>query len=188
MGTTDFIPLNPQLEKTFSEICLRIRRLQSGGTIDSLQAIGADTDRQVGASYVSLKTLASEYPPDERLASLLWNQRKREEQIMACFLLPTTINKEKITQFINNSISFETAGYFGSIFLSRHPLLLDILPSWLDSEEPFLQTAILSASARHTILYGDKGLIDAHSFRQIVSRSYSNKYVELVAQRYRFNI
>lgn len=188
MGNTDFILLNPQLEKTFSEICQRIRRLQSGGTIDSLRAVGADTSKQVGASYVSLKELASEYPPDEKLASLLWKQQKREEQMIACFLLPTTANKEKITQFINNCISFEIAGYFGSVFLSEHPLLSEILPAWIDSEEPFLQAAILSATARYIILHGDKGLIDAHSFSRIVNQTYSNKYVEMIAQRYRFNI
>ena len=83
MGKKDFILLNPQLEKTFIEICNRIRRLQSGGTIDSLQRIGATTTGQIGASYVSLKTLASEYLPDEKLATLLWKQQKREEQIVS---------------------------------------------------------------------------------------------------------
>ena len=86
----------PTYERSFQQILSRIRRLQSGGTIDSLQDIGANTDHQIGASYVSLKELAATYPPDEKLALLLWNQGQREEQIVACLLFPQDLNKEKL--------------------------------------------------------------------------------------------
>lgn len=188
MENKDFILLNPQLEKTFTELCNRIRRLQSGGTIDSLAVIGADTSGQVGASYVSLKNLASDYFPDEKLAHLLWKQKKREEQIMACFLLPMATNKEKITQFAESSINYEIAGYFGSIFLCQHPALAEIIPDWVKSDIPFLQVAALSAVARHIILNKENSQISEEEFKKIVKQSYSDKYVELVAQRYRFNI
>lgn len=188
MGKKDFILLNPQLEKTFIEICNRIRRLQSGGTIDSLQRIGATTTGQIGASYVSLKTLASEYLPDEKLATLLWKQQKREEQIVACFLFPSDINKEKITQFAETCNSYEIAGYFGSIFLCHHGELAEIVSDWSGSGKPFLQVAALSGAARHLLVSKNKSQISEERFKQLVNRSYSDKYVELVAQRYRFNI
>ena len=94
----DFSIIDPHTNAVFQQILSRIRRLQSGGTIDSLQDIGANTDHQIGASYVSLKELAATYPPDEKLALLLWNQGQREEQIVACLLFPQDLNKEKITQ------------------------------------------------------------------------------------------
>ena len=92
----DFSIIDPHTNAVFQQILSRIRRLQSGGTIDSLQDIGANTDHQIGASYVSLKELAATYPPDEKLALLLWNQGQREEQIVACLLFPQDLNKEKI--------------------------------------------------------------------------------------------
>lgn len=188
MEKKDFIVLNSQLEKTFTEICSRIRRLQSGGTIDSLQTIGASTANQIGASYVSLKSLASEYLRDEQLATLLWKQQKREEQIVACFLFPDTLNKEKITQFTETCSSYEIAGYLGSVFLSRHEELATIVPDWIQSDKPFLQVAALSGAARYLLVSKDKSKISEESFEQLVNHSYSDKYVELVAQRYRFNI
>lgn len=188
MEKKDFILLNPQLEKTFAEICNRIRCLQSGGTIDSLQTIGAATANQIGASYVSLKALATEYLPDEKLATLLWKQQKREEQIMACFLFPLSMNREKITQFAKTCSSYEIAGYLGSIFLCQHAELAEIVSDWGKSDSPFLQIAVLSAAARHLIISKNKSLISETEFKRLVSQSYSDKYVELVAQRYRFNI
>ena len=71
----NFQPINKEAEATFKGIERRIFRLQSGGTIDSLRTIGADTSGQIGASFVSLKQLASCYAPDETLALLLWQRR-----------------------------------------------------------------------------------------------------------------
>lgn len=53
----DFKIVDKNLDSRLREILRRIRRLQSGGTIDSLKEIGANTDNQIGASYVSLKQL-----------------------------------------------------------------------------------------------------------------------------------
>ena len=64
----NFQPINKEAEATFKGIERRIFRLQSGGTIDSLRTIGADTSGQIGASFVSLKQLASCYAPDETCA------------------------------------------------------------------------------------------------------------------------
>ena len=79
----DFKIVNKKSEFLYQEILRRIHRLQSGATIDSLKTVGANTDNQIGASYVSLKQLASQYQPNETLALLLWNTQKREEQIIA---------------------------------------------------------------------------------------------------------
>ena len=92
----EYAVLSPDTQKTFQEIQQRIRRLQNWGSIASLKNLGLPSGNQVGASFVSLKQLASSYSPDEQLAFLLWNTQKREEQIIACLLLPKKINKEKI--------------------------------------------------------------------------------------------
>lgn len=184
----DFKIVDNQLNARFQEILHRIQRLQSGGTIDSLKEIGADTKQQIGASYVSLKQLAIHYEPEEQLALLLWSTQKREEQIIACLLLPADSNKEKITQLVKNSLNFEIAGYFGSLYLYKHSYLTEIAIEWLNSEEPMLQIATLTALARHRIIYKKDNRISEELFSAAVNRDYKDKYVQLAAERYRFNI
>ena len=76
-----------------------------------MERIGADTRGQIGASYLSLKNLAGQYQPDLRLAQLLWGTKKREEQIVACFLFPVheLITEKKYTEIADElSISVNT--------------------------------------------------------------------------------
>lgn len=184
----EFKVVNKQTEVTFHEILRRIHRLQSGGTIDSLRDIGADTGKQIGASYVSLKTLASTYTPDEQLALLLWNRSRREEQIIACMLFPFDLNKEKITQLSPKCINFEIAGYLGALYLYKHPELSTAAQEWLNTNIPYLQLATLTALARHLIIYKDKSQITKEFFENVIHKNYADRYVNLAAERYRFNI
>ena len=184
----DFSIIDPHTNAVFQQILSRIRRLQSGGTIDSLQGIGANTDHQIGASYVSLKELAATYPPDEKLALLLWNQGQREEQIVACLLFPQDLNKEKITQLAPHCLHFEIAGYLGSLYLYKRSDLLELSEEWLNSENPLMQLAIMTALARYLILNKESDKISKDYFRTVVNRNYKDKYVQLAAERYRFNI
>ena len=174
----DFSIIDPHTNAVFQQILSRIRRLQSGGTIDSLQDIGANTDHQIGASYVSLKELAATYPPDEKLALLLWNQGQREEQIVACLLFPQA----------PHCLHFEIAGYLGSLYLYKRSDLLELSEEWLNSENPLMQLAIMTALARYLILNKESDKISKDYFRTVVNRNYKDKYVQLAAERYRFNI
>ncbi len=188
LSPMDFKIVNTQLETQFKEIRRRIFRLQSGGTIDSLITIGANTENQIGASYVSLKQLASNYVPNEPLALLLWHEQKREEQIIACFLLPDNLNVEKITQLCNSCLSFEISEYLGSIYLHKHPLFQEISTAWLDSESPYLQIAALTALSRYFILHKGGGKISKEFYEKSLQREYKHKYVQLLAQRFQHNL
>lgn len=184
----EFKIVDKNLDALFQEILKRISRLQSGGTIDSLKEIGADTDKQIGASYVSLKQLASNYNPNEALALLLWNVRRREEQIMACLLLPENTNKEKITQLPDRCLNYEIAGYLGSLFLYKYSFLAEIARDWIESDIPYRQIAMLTALARHLIIYKEDSQITKEFFSSILQREFKDKYVRLAVDRYRFNI
>ena len=184
----NFQPINKEAEATFKGIERRIFRLQSGGTIDSLRTIGADTSGHIGASFTSLKQLASCYAPDETLALLLWQTCRREEQIMACFLLPTGTNKEKITQLMDACQSMEIAGYVGSLHLARRPDVAEIAAEWADSEVPAKQAAALTAAARQLILKKECSLIPKSQFAEMLRRPYADPYVRMLAARYRFNL
>lgn len=183
-----FKVIDKNLDFCFQEILRRINRLQSGGTIDSLHSIGANTTHQIGASFVSLKELAAHYSPNEALAFLLWNTCQREEQIVACMLLPEEINREKITQLIPTCLDFEIAGYLGSLYLHKHSQLLELATEWLDSENPYQQAAALTALARHLILNKKYSRISEDFFISATQRNFKDRYVQLLANRYRFNI
>lgn len=180
-----YIILDKETEKTLNEIQKRIHRLQNWGSIDSLNNMGIGTQQQVGASFVSLKTLAEQYPANERVATILWNTRKREEQIIACFLFPGDTNREKITQSIQTCYNEELAEYFGSVFLSRHKELADIINTWINSSVPHMQIAALTAGARHLIINRTAPLISVIFFKELANKEYEDKYVQLVARRYR---
>lgn len=183
----DFKIVDTSLETLFQEIRRRINRLQSGGTIDSLITIGANIENQIGASFVSLKQLASRYTANESLALLLWNEQKREEQIVACLLLPENINKEKITQLLHTCLNYEIAEYFGSLYLHRHNQMLDITASWLESNNAYLQIASLTALSRYIILHKEEVEIAENFYQNIVQREFKERYVQLLAERYRQN-
>lgn len=179
--------VTPQLDALFKEIRRRINRLQSGGTIDSLISIGANIENQLGASFVSLKQLASQYVAEESLALLLWNEQKREEQIVACFLFPQDLHEEKIKQLCHKCLNFEIAEYFGSLYLHKHSQLREIAITWLNSDFPFQQIAALTALSRYLILHKKDTVISQEFFQNILQREFKHKYVQLLAQRFRYN-
>lgn len=184
----DFQVIDKDTESKYQELKRRIWRLQSGATLDSMKNVGADTSRQIGASFVSLKQLATHYTPDEQLALMLWHAEKREEQIMACFLFPENLNKEKITQLFDHCLNMEIAGYLGSLYLYRHPQLLSIGETCLLSGEPVQQMAILSALAKHLLVNKENSLFDKACFSEILHREYKDKFVRLTAERYLLNL
>lgn len=184
----EFKVIDQHIHQTFEEILRRIKRLQSGGTIDSIRKIGANPGSQVGASYLSLKNLASQYSPNETLALLLWNRQKREEQIVACFLFPLDTNKEKITQLISTCLNYEIAGYVGSLHLCHRPDFLSIAVLWSGLDQPFLQLAVLTALSRYIIMAKEDSDKAKEILQKALNREYKDKYLKIAAERYRFNI
>ena len=144
----EVFPIDKKVEQLFKEVSRRIFRLQNGRSLDSMERIGADTQGQIGASYLSLKNLAGQYQPDLRLAQLLWGTKKREEQIVACFLFPVT---EKITQLLQHCYNFEIAEYFGTLVLSKLENVKQMVNEYLNSDHSYLQVAALTAIGRSRI-------------------------------------
>lgn len=148
----EVFPINKESEQLFKEVSRRIFRLQNGRSLDSMERIGADTQGQIGASYLSLKNLAGQYRNNLQLAQLLWGTKKREEQIVACFLFPVQeLITEKITQLLEFSYNFEIAEYFGTLVLAQREDIEQLVNDYLHSDTPFLQAAALTAIGRSRI-------------------------------------
>lgn len=183
----EFYALNAEQHALLKELMQRIRRLQSGGTLDSVAAMGINTDNQIGASFLSLRTLARSYKKDDKIATILWNSEQREEQIVACFLFTTQLNREKIIQLLSKAKNQEIIEYFGSLYLFDHPLFPQLLKDWSNSKELAWRLVILSGGAKHIQRYKSESKIDITTFEKIVMQHYDDHYIELVANRYRLN-
>ena len=148
----EVFPIDKKVEQLFKEVSRRIFRLQNGRSLDSMERIGADTRGQIGASYLSLKNLAGQYRSDLKLAQLLWGTKKREEQIVACFLFPVQeLITEKITQLLQYCYNFEIAEYFGTLVLSKRENVKQMVNEYLNSDHSYLQVAALTAIGRSRI-------------------------------------
>ena len=131
----EVFPIDKKTEQLFKEVSRRIFRLQNGRSLDSMERIGAVTQGQIGARYLSLKNGAGQYQPDLRLAQLLWGTKKREEQIVACFLFPVQeLITEKITQLLQHCYNFEIAEYFGTLVLSKLENVKQMVNEYLNSD------------------------------------------------------
>lgn len=178
MNFTEFRPIDPHHEHIFKEISRRIFRLQSGKSLDSMEKIGANTNGQIGASYLSLKTLAQNYSQDLETALLLWGTGKREEQIVACFLIPNDeLIKEKITQLLDLCHSLELAEYFGTLVLSRCAEQVLLVNEFLQTDNANLQIAALACISRNRIIKKTESPFTDNYIRGINTKQFKSPYV-----------
>ena len=184
MDTPAFRPISQQREELFQEIRRRILRLQSGKSLDSMEKVGADTRGQIGASFLSLRTLARNYSPDHDIALLLWGTGRREEQIVACFLFPPErLTRDDIARLLSHSHSPEIAEYFGTLVLSKHPELRPLVDDFLRSDIPALQTAALTAISRNRIEKKAESAFPDSYIRAIDAARFTSPYVQIVYNR-----
>lgn len=180
----EVFPINKESEQLFNEVSRRIFRLQNGRSLDSMERIGADTQGQIGASYLSLKNLAGQYRSDLKLAQLLWGTRKREEQIVACFIFPIQeLITEKITQLLSYSYNFEIAEYFGTLVLAQREDIEQLVGEYLHSDDPLLQTAALTAIGRSRINRKSNSPFTDSYIRKIDKNKFTEMYVQKVYDR-----
>lgn len=98
---------NPETDRVFRELLLRISRLKNGETAAQMKAMGAGYRMNWGASVVSLRELAREYDKSHLLALKLWNKQWRETMILATLLEePDLLSEEQMDYWTK---SFETA-------------------------------------------------------------------------------
>lgn len=180
----EVFPIDKKAEQLFKEVSRRIFRLQNGRSLDSMERIGADTQGQIGAGYLSLKNLAGQYQPDLKLAQLLWGTKKREEQIVACFLFPVQeLITEKITQLLQYSYNFEIAEYFGTLVLSKRENIEQTVNEYLNSDHPFLQAAALTAIGRSRIDHKLNSPFTDSYIRNIQHNKFTDNNVQKIYDR-----
>ena len=77
---------NPETDRLFQELLVRIRRLKNGETVEQMRTMGVKYAVNWGASIISLREFARRYDKNHLLALKLWNKQWRETMILATLL------------------------------------------------------------------------------------------------------
>ena len=89
--------VNPVDKALYLQLKCRIYRQQSGGTLDSIAGLGVSVSGQIGAPLMALKQVASKYQRNSVVARLLWDDSRREEQIVATLLFADDMEVDDVT-------------------------------------------------------------------------------------------
>lgn len=101
---------NPDTERIFQEILSKIKPLQNGEVVNSMQKRGVDYKINFGVSIPLLREMASNYERDHLLALKLWNKQWRETMILATLLEePGEVTENQIDFWVKSFQSVEIA-------------------------------------------------------------------------------
>jgi hypothetical protein len=101
---------NPDAERIFQEILSKIKPLQNGEVVNSMEKRGVVYKVNFGVSVPLLRQLASTYENNHLLALKLWNKQWRETMILATLLEePSEVTENQIDFWVKNFPSIEIA-------------------------------------------------------------------------------
>jgi len=106
----DYLLDNPDAERMFQEILSKIKPLQNGEVVNSMQKRGVDYKVNLGVSIPLLRNIASDYANNHLLALKLWNKQWRETMILATLLEePEAVTENQMDFWVKNFQSIEIA-------------------------------------------------------------------------------
>lgn len=100
----DFILLDDaQHEQEFRQILAKIRLAKNGETVSQMKQHGLNYKINWGASLISLREIAAQYPANHLLALKLWNKQWRETMILAAMLdVPDEVSEEQMDYWVKS--------------------------------------------------------------------------------------
>ncbi len=106
----DYLLDNPEAERIYQEILLRIKRLQNRDVVNSMQRRGIDYKVNFGVAIPMLHQIASTYAKNHLVALKLWNKQWRETMILATLLEdPSDVTENQMDFWVRNFQSTEIA-------------------------------------------------------------------------------
>lgn len=118
----DYLLDNPEAERIFQEILLRIKRLQNREVVNSMLKRGVDYKVNYGVAIPMLRQVASEYSQNHLVALKLWNKQWRETMILATLLEePTSMTENQMDFWVKNFQSNEIAEQAAMNLFSKTP-------------------------------------------------------------------
>ena len=180
------VGVNPVDKALYLQIKCRIYRQQSGGTLDSIANLGVSVSGQIGAPLMALKQVASKYEKSSVVAGLLWDDCRREEQIVATLLFANDMSVNDILTLLPLACSIEVCEYAGSQWLSNQSCVDELFSVAFDSSNEKVVAALISAAARREMM-AERGMCAPSPIvKKYILRRYDNAILEAMAERYRF--
>jgi hypothetical protein len=106
----DYLLDNPGAERIFQEILSKLKPLQNGEVVNSMEKRGVFYKVNLGVSIPLLRQLANEYQKNHLLALKLWNKQWRETMILATLLEePNEVTEDQMDFWVKNFQSVEIA-------------------------------------------------------------------------------
>jgi len=106
----DYLLDDPATERMFQEILSKIKPLQNGEVVNSMQKRGVDYKINFGVSIPLLLQIASDYTKNHLLALKLWNKQWRETMILATLLEePGDVTENQMDFWVKNFQTVEIA-------------------------------------------------------------------------------
>jgi hypothetical protein len=106
----DYLLDNPDVDRMFQEIVSKIKPLQNGEVVNSMQKRGVEYKVNFGVSIPLLRQLASGYEKNHLLALKLWNKQWRETMILATLLdEPGKVTVNQMDFWVKNFQTVEIA-------------------------------------------------------------------------------
>ena len=106
----DYLLDDPGVERIFQEILAKIKPLQNGEVVNSMEKRGVDYKMNFGVSIPLLRQMATEYSQNHLLALKLWNKQWRETMILATLLEePGEVTENQMDFWVKSFPSVEIA-------------------------------------------------------------------------------
>ncbi len=106
----DYLLDNPGADRIFQQIISKIKPLQNGEVVNSMQKRGLEYKVNFGVSIPLLQQLASAYGKNHLVALKLWNKQWRETMILATLIEdPDKVTENQMDFWVKNFPSIEIA-------------------------------------------------------------------------------
>ena len=106
----DYLLDNPGADRIFQDILSKIKPLQNGEVVNSMQKRGLEYKVNFGVSVPLLQQLASAYGKNHLVALKLWNKQWRETMILATLIEdPDKVTENQMDFWVKNFPSIEIA-------------------------------------------------------------------------------
>lgn len=104
----DFIIDDPEQERIFRSILVKIRLAKNGETAAQMRQAGLNYKINWGASVISLRQIAAQFEPNHVLAMKLWNKQWRETMMLAAMLdVPKEVTEEQMDYWTKSAETIE---------------------------------------------------------------------------------
>ncbi len=178
--------VNPVDKALYLQLKCRIYRQQSGGTLDSIAGLGVSVSGQIGAPLMALKQVASKYQRNSVVARLLWDDSRREEQIVATLLFADDMGVDDVLRLLPLACSIEVCEYAGSQWLAALSSVDRLFEAAFDSSDEKVLATMIAAAARREMMAGRGACAPSPMAKKYILRRYECGVLEALAERYRF--